>query len=113
MNESNKTSVAIVGAGLIGTTLSYFLSFNSNLEVTVYDRSNGNANITSYANAGRFVPIGKLGLSCFSNINFLLCCLVYTFSSHEVRCISQCRDGKTIIAGYFERKAVSSNGWQS
>ena len=59
MDQSKKVNVAIVGAGLVGTTLSYYLSQNDRINVSVYERAGGNARGTSYANAGRFCPIGK------------------------------------------------------
>ena len=60
MNEKEKKKVVIVGAGLVGTTLSYFLSRESRFQVQVIDRMPGNAMETSFANAGRFVPVGKI-----------------------------------------------------
>jgi L-2-hydroxyglutarate oxidase LhgO len=59
MEPEKKTKITIIGAGLIGTTLSYYLSFNKNLNITVYEKERENSFLTSYANAGRFVPIGK------------------------------------------------------
>ena len=63
MEPEKKTKITIIGAGLIGTTLSYYLSLNTNFNITVYEKERENSFLTSYANAGRFVPIGKFQLN--------------------------------------------------
>jgi D-amino-acid dehydrogenase len=47
--------VAVLGSGVIGTTIAYYLA-RSGHEVTVTDRQNGPALETSYANAGEVSP---------------------------------------------------------
>ena len=47
--------IAILGAGVIGTTTAYYLA-KAGHEVTVYDRQPGPALETSFANAGEISP---------------------------------------------------------
>lgn len=47
--------VAVLGAGVVGTTTAYYLA-KAGHEVTVYDRQSGPALETSYANAGEISP---------------------------------------------------------
>ncbi len=47
--------IAVLGAGVIGTTTAYYLA-RAGHEVTVYDRQSGPALETSYANAGEISP---------------------------------------------------------
>lgn len=39
MSKDEKVNVAVIGAGLIGTTLSYYLSKNDKFNITVYERN--------------------------------------------------------------------------
>jgi len=52
-----KIDVAIIGAGIVGTTLSYELSKDKRLNITVYDRNDDVCTETSFANAGRLCPL--------------------------------------------------------
>lgn len=54
MSEDKERHVVVVGGGLIGTCTAYFVAKHENVRVTVLERSSAYANVTSYANAGRF-----------------------------------------------------------
>ena len=47
-----KKKVVIIGAGLVGTNLAYYLSENGNFNVTVFEKESENAARTSFGNAG-------------------------------------------------------------
>ena len=49
---SEKKNVVIIGAGLVGTNLAYYLSESGNFNVTVFEKESENAARTSFGNAG-------------------------------------------------------------
>ena len=50
--KSNKKNAIIIGAGLVGTNLAYYLSESGNFNVTVFEKESENAAQTSFGNAG-------------------------------------------------------------
>ena len=53
-NSANdeKKNVVIIGAGLVGTNLAYYLSKSGNFNVNVFEKESENAARTSFGNAG-------------------------------------------------------------
>ena len=52
IENSEKKNVVIIGAGLVGTNLAYYLSESGNFNVTVFEKESENAARTSFGNAG-------------------------------------------------------------
>ena len=52
IENSEKKNVVIIGAGLVGTNLAYYLSESGNFNVTVFEKESENAVRTSFGNAG-------------------------------------------------------------
>ena len=52
IENSEKQNVVIIGAGLVGTNLAYYLSESGNFNVTVFEKETENAARTSFGNAG-------------------------------------------------------------
>ena len=50
--KSKRKNVVIIGAGLVGTNLAYYLSESDNFNVTVFEKESENAAQTSFGNAG-------------------------------------------------------------
>ena len=50
--NSERKNVVIIGAGLVGTNLAYYLSESGNFNVTVFEKESENAARTSFGNAG-------------------------------------------------------------
>ena len=50
--KSEKKNVVIIGAGLVGTNLAYYLSESGNFNVTIFEKESENAARTSFGNAG-------------------------------------------------------------
>ena len=49
---AEKKKVVIIGAGLVGTNLAYYLSKSGNFNITVFEKEAENAARTSFGNAG-------------------------------------------------------------
>ena len=54
--KQNKPKVLVVGAGLVGNNVAYYLAKTNQFHVQVVDAAPASAMETSKANAGRFVP---------------------------------------------------------
>ena len=52
MGVEEKKKVIVIGAGLVGTNLAYYLADSDRFDVSVYEKESENAAKTSYANAG-------------------------------------------------------------
>ena len=50
--NSEKKNAVIIGAGLVGTNLAYYLSQSKYFNVTVFEKESENAAQTSFGNAG-------------------------------------------------------------
>lgn len=59
MNSKNQSSIIIVGAGIIGTTLAWYLSCHFNGKITLIDKSEAGLGVTQHAFAWLNVSYGR------------------------------------------------------